>query len=207
MSWTLADIRTEVRNLTGRKNTANPSNSDIDIRINRFITFKLVQIAKFNRQESFYNFTTTAALGTYSLPTTFQFLEARGFIGDDEINIFRNPDLFWSRWNVDTSNDSAKPSEILIWGNELTLRALPDDAYNVRIIGYERPSELTSDSSTMRNEGWGELVAYGTSIDMLNSDGNFERSALLNRGYKTALNNAMNDTVSELSDQRAIPKW
>jgi len=207
MSWTRADIREEVRNLTGRKNTANPSDSSINDRINRFIKFKLIQIAKLDKMEAFYLFTTVSGTGTYSLPSTMQFLEARGFIGDDDLAIYRDPQLFWSRWNVDTSNDSAKPSEMLLWENEITVRAVPDGAYNIRIIGYERPQELTSDGSTLRNEGWGEFVSFGTAIDMLLSDGNFERAGQLQRGYRRALNNMMNDTTSRLSDQRPAPKW
>lgn len=211
MSWTLADIRTEVRNLTGRKNSANPSNTDLNERINRFIKFKLIQYAKFLKKQDYYSFNTASGeSGTYSLPTDFQVLEADGFVDDETLRIYRDPDQFWRKWNIDSSNEAGKPYEALLWANAIYLRPTPDAAYTVRIKGWEKFSELTSDGDSLSaegNEGWGEVVAYGTAVDILNSDGNFERAEIVRRGFKRTLNAAMDDTTTSLTDQRASPKW
>lgn len=208
MSWTRADIRSEVRSLTGRKNTSNPSDNDLNDRINRFIKFKLIQYAKFLSREEFYQFNTVAGTSVIPMPDdTFQFIEARGFIDDDDLCVYRDPEAFWNKWQVNTTQDQAKPRDVLLWAGNITLRAIPDDIYTVRLIGFKKESELTDDSSTLSKEGWGEVVAYGTSVDLLNSDGNFERAQIVERRFKRVLNAAMDDTNSQLSDQRAMPKW
>jgi hypothetical protein len=67
---TLADIRTKVRRITGRPSPTQISDSDIDKYINTFYVYDMPEHLKFESLRYNYEFTTTANIPTYDLPTS-----------------------------------------------------------------------------------------------------------------------------------------
>lgn len=66
---TLADIRTKVRRITGRPSTAQISDAEIDKYINTFYVYDMPEHLKMESLRYNHEFTTTANIPTYDLPT------------------------------------------------------------------------------------------------------------------------------------------
>ena len=66
---TLADIRTKVRRVTGRPSQAQISDQEIDKYINTFYVYDMPEHLKMESLRYNYQFTTTANIPTYDLPT------------------------------------------------------------------------------------------------------------------------------------------
>jgi len=70
MDWTLTQLRSKVRELTGRLSTSDLSNSDLDDKINDFYLYVLPDEIVLPELKTFYSLTTTADDGDYSVPST-----------------------------------------------------------------------------------------------------------------------------------------
>lgn len=211
--WSLADIQTEARKLAGRPSTSNPTNAQLNLRIDRFIRFKLPAEVKFQLSQRFYTFTTVASTGTYTFPDDYQTLIAPAYVGDEEIDVYFDPAIFWSRWNIDSTETASKPQDILIYDNDIVIRPLPDDAYTIRILGNSRLDQFStaSDTSSLTEidgqDGWGEVVAYGVAIDLLVAGGEFDKAAALKMFYDRIRAQAQDATAQMLTTQRSVPSF
>jgi len=135
------------------------------------------------------------------------------FVGDEAIDVLYEPAIFWNNWLIDSTETSAKPQQILIYDNDIVLRPIPDDTYTIRIFGNKR-LDTFSDAASQSGlsdidgqDGWGEVVAYGTAIDLLVSGGEFEKAAALKVFYDRVRAIAQDATAQMLSTQRSVPSF
>lgn len=110
---TLADIRTKVRRITGRPSATQIADSDIDKYINTFYVYDMPEHLKMESLRYNYQFTTTAGIPTYDMPTgTYLTAMPAVFIGgyqsymtQSRQNYFRiNPELNMVQNSVYTGN-------------------------------------------------------------------------------------------------------
>lgn len=69
-TWTLADIRQKVRQITGRLSISELSNTLLDDYINKYYVFEFPAEVKLERKYSFYEFNTAANQQVYELPNS-----------------------------------------------------------------------------------------------------------------------------------------
>jgi len=69
-TWTLANIRNKVRQVTGRFSLDDMSNDELDDRINKFYQLTLPAEVKLEQKLVFYSFLTTANQAYYTVPDT-----------------------------------------------------------------------------------------------------------------------------------------
>jgi hypothetical protein len=62
-----------------------------------------------------------------------------------------------------------QPISLLLYGNQVTLRPIPDSVYSIKVAISSVPTALTLDTSTLIDDSWGELISYGASRDILNA--------------------------------------
>ena len=67
-TWTLAQIRTKVRQVTGRYTSAEITNEQLDIKINQFYQFTFPAEMKLDKKLVYYEFTTEANQAFYDQP-------------------------------------------------------------------------------------------------------------------------------------------
>ena len=98
MAWTLADIRTKVRNLTGSPSTDQISNADLDAYINNYYLFTMPFELKEQITNQHLTFKTTPGVNVYAFPGGY-FTDQPGAYADGFPLIFyQDPDIFYQDW-------------------------------------------------------------------------------------------------------------
>lgn len=72
---------------------------------------------------------------------------------------------------------ATRPTTIFYWDNKLTLRPVPDRAYDVRIIAYKTPTALLTATSSPAVVEWWEALAYGAAIKIFENNKDLESMA------------------------------
>lgn len=98
MGWTLADIRSKVRAITGTPSTDQLSDSDINNEINNYYIFTMPFELKEQITNQFLQFNTTPGVDIYSFPGGY-FTDQPGAYADGFPMIFyQDPDIFFQDW-------------------------------------------------------------------------------------------------------------
>jgi len=60
-----------------------------------------------------------------------------------------------------------RPSDMLVWGSNITLRPVPDEVYRLEFEAYQSPTQFmaTSDAPTLNQ--WWQLLALGAAVKIL----------------------------------------
>ena len=102
---------------------------------------------------------------------------------------------------------ASQPSVVLFYDNILKFRPIPDKSYDINIQVAQRFATLT-ESSELPNAIWGDALAYGTCVDILNRFGNEEDAAFANRNYNRKMQSVLGHQYKQrVSTQRAVPRW
>lgn len=94
VSWTLADIRKEVRQITGRLTPGELSNDDLDDYINYFYQYTFTADLKLEKKHVFYEFLTTPNQSLYSFDNS-------SYTNVDPPATIDNYDLIWYQEPMD----------------------------------------------------------------------------------------------------------
>lgn len=98
MGWTLAEIRTKVRSVTGTPSTDQLSDADVDNYINNYYIFTMPFELKEQITNQFLKFKTTPGVDVYSFPGGF-FTDQPGAYADGFPMVFyQDPDIFFQDW-------------------------------------------------------------------------------------------------------------
>lgn len=103
VNWTLADIRKEVRQVTGRLTPGELSNDDLDDYINRYYQYTLPAELKLDKNQIYYEFLTTPNQATYDFDNTnYTNIEPPATIDNHELTWYQTPIQFelYSRYNI-----------------------------------------------------------------------------------------------------------
>lgn len=98
-SWTLADIRFKVRQVTGRLSPQEMTTNELDDRINKYYQFTFPAEVKLERQHTFFDFLTTANQATYDFeavtaPEVFTNIEPPATIDNLYLIYYQDPGRF-----------------------------------------------------------------------------------------------------------------
>lgn len=187
--WTVANIITEFRDLTGRKSTNQISDSAVLEYVNRYYQYTMPVNLKFKIPElkGWLEFTTADGEGTFNLssapsgalpfvlPLTFGIeygvinVSAPLHINDEPANLWLDEDRFYSEYPPDYDTEGV-PTDVLFFGRALLLRPIPDDEYPVRMQAEYAPNALTLTGSPM-HPIFAPVAAYGSAIMFLDAKG------------------------------------
>lgn len=118
LPFTLADIRTKVRRITGRVSQTQMTDNDIDKYINTFYVFDMPEHLKLQNLRVNYEFTTTANIAVYDFNTSFYLANMppvyiggyQSYMTQSRENFFRiNPQLNFLQQSVATGNGTNGP--------------------------------------------------------------------------------------------------
>lgn len=290
--WTLADIRTKVRNVTGSPSTDQISDSDLNDYINNYYVFTMPFELKEQITNQFLEFKTTPGTDVYSFPGGY-FTDQPGAYADGFPMVFyQDPDIFFQDWpqqyavdNIATGDGvttafsgglqnppiiigtlfitaddptgtqqlvqdqgdgtltgdgtgtinyltgaytvtfnaapassaviyakyqgyaSNRPQGVLFFNNEFTLRPVPDQAYQILMQGYVKPTTLTNDSDTPLQAEWGPLIAYGASVEIFSDRGDVENVDRYFPIFKRFENVALGRTIQQYTSEQSVPRF
>jgi len=97
--WTLSDIRTKFRQVTGRLSPQELTNSQVDDRINKYYQYTFPSEVKLERQHTFFDFLTSANQATYDFeevtaPNVFTNVEPPATIDNLSLIYYQDPGRF-----------------------------------------------------------------------------------------------------------------
>lgn len=287
MSWTLADIQTKVRNVTGAKGQDQLSDTDLNKYINNYYVFTMPFELKVQIANNYITFKTVPGQDVYAFPGGF-FTDSPGAYADGFPMIFyQDTDIFFQDWpqqyavNVVGTGDGIastfsggvqnppiiigtffitdgnqvlqdngsgiltgngtgtinyttgafvanftnppastltiyckyqgyqgnRPQGCLFFDNQFTMRPVPDQVYQILMQGYIVPTTLTAPTDKPLQEEWGELIAYGASLDIFSDRGDQENYDRYFSVFKRFENVALARTIQQYTAEQSVPRF
>jgi len=94
-TWTLADIRSKVRQVTGRFTSDELSNAELDERINKYYQLRFPAEVKLEQKHTYYQFTTTPNQATYDVSLeTYTNYEQPATVNNLSMLWYQDPAIF-----------------------------------------------------------------------------------------------------------------
>lgn len=193
MDWTLGNIKSKVRELTGRQSVAALSDAVLENHINQYYCNVFPDELGLVRelQAEFSISLTDSDEGVYGLPESILSISGNATITDSDaevwpLNIYSNRTAFFEVYprSLETEDDRGQPTGLLLWGRAVYIRPLPDDSYTLKFDGKKRPSALTTDALSPLSVKWGPAIAYGAAIEILTESGETEDATRLAELYR-----------------------
>jgi len=175
ITWTLAEIRAKVREITGELTTEDIEDADLNNRINDFYRniFPLeVYVAEF--EDWFTQATADEDGGEYTVSQDYLRLMTPMTTMDSDdvlatVKFYQDKDEFFHLYPEEADPTEARPAAALLYGGKLYLRPEPDAIYTFRAACIKKPDALTESTAPV-DVRWGPCIAYGTAIEMLMED-------------------------------------
>lgn len=165
MSWSVEQIISTFRDLTGRRSSNQISDADILVKINHYYQYVFPLEANITEFKGWYTFNTVASTGSQALPETILSVSPPVYSNDDPATLWTDEERFYSEYPHDYATEDI-PVDILLFDRTLILRPIPDDAYEIRLRKTSSiPDALTTGS--LDNSLFGPAIAFGSSIMFL----------------------------------------
>lgn len=221
MAKTAADVITIMRRVINRPNTTDPDSTDSVLLgyISDFYQLYMSNDVKLFEKWGLYTFDTSVAVtdGEYTIndPSfitgSYTILRASGWVdADNLLNIFQDPTVFFERWPFQDVSDipTGQPQEMLIFGQTLYLRPIPDDTYTIRILAYKENSALTDTTDELDEAFWYRYLAYGAALQYMN-DFNFDANQIQmkEKEFNKQRRLVMQKTHTQRLNQRGTPRY
>jgi len=95
-TWQLSDIRTNVRQISGRLSTTETSNTQIDDYINKYFQYEFPAAVKLNRNYTQYEFNTLYGQRDYNFSDNYTNFVPDATLDRVAIDIYQNPNQFYA---------------------------------------------------------------------------------------------------------------
>jgi hypothetical protein len=100
-----------------------------------------------------------------------------------------------------------RPQGVLFFNNEFTFMPVPDQVYQIRMQGYINPLGLSSDADSPTLQEWGQLLAYGASLDVFADRGDLENYDRYSGLLKRFENVALARTIQQFQAEQSLPRF
>lgn len=181
MSWTVTQITSLFRDLTGRKSSNQISDADILTRLNHYFQYIFPGEAGVSEFKGWYTFNTADGTGSQALPETVTEITGPAYVDDDPVTFWTDVKRFYEEYPHDYTTET-KPTDILLIDRTLIIRSIPDAIYEARLRKTSSiPDALTA--GNMENSLWGPIVGFGTSIMFLMEKGEQDLIEEITPGY------------------------
>lgn len=217
MNWTLANIRSKMRKLTGRIDSNIVTDSALDTEINAYYQYQFPDEIDVHEYFGFTTFETVAGTETYSVPDAVAALELPLTIADSDSNVYpldlyTDAALFKTDYPDDMHDESDErdqPTAMLLFGRSMYLRPVPDAVYTVKYARKStQPTAMSADGDTPADEKWGPLLAYGPAIEYLQAHGQNDEADELKDLYNYYRNSIARRQLRQLpTGMRALPRF
>lgn len=106
--------------------------------------------------------------------------------------------------NSQTVNLSpSRPQAVMYYGNEFTLRPIPDQPYPIDIEVYQRPTALLESNQYPELEEYWQLISLGASRKILQDRLDLETVALIEPEFREQMNLCLRRTLVQYSNERS----
>lgn len=176
LTWTLAQIRAKVREITGELTEENISDSDLNDKINDFyrniFPFE-VYVAELD--DWFTQVTASGDDGEYDVSQDVVRLDTPMTLKDSNdilstVKFYQDKDEFFHLYPQDPNAAENRPAAMLLYGGVLYPGPKADAVYTFKAACIKKPDELSTDDSVPLDVRWGPAIAYGTAIEIKMED-------------------------------------
>lgn len=182
MAWTVEQIVTLFRDLTGRKNANQISDVNILIEINHYYQHLFPLEADIREFKGWYIFNTADGTGYQDLPESVLGVSYPAYVDDTEIVLWTNEQKFYEDYPHDYTTEGL-PTDVLLLDRQLIMRPIPDDVYSARFRKTSSiPDALTS--GDLDNSIYGPAIGYGAAIMFQMAKGEKEIAEEHGAGYQ-----------------------
>lgn len=207
MDWTLANIRSHVRTLTGRSTENRMSTTELDNHINNYYRHHLPDLLTPDSLQALFTVDTTAGAGELNLPEKIRVVYPPVFVGGYKAVLTHNVGWFFETYKDRDTQPQALPETVLHFDRSLWLAPVPDDAYAVQIHALYRPDALSSATDTPVDSRWGEAIAVGAAALIFNNDGDFEEAARMDNFLNYHLKLIQRNSLLNMQGMRPAPQF
>lgn len=104
--WTLANIRTKVRNITGTPSSDQLTDASVNAYINDYYLYAMPHELKVQIENNFLDFKTEEGTNVYSFPGTFLTDSPGAYADGFPLIFYQDPDIFYQDWPQQYGVDS-----------------------------------------------------------------------------------------------------
>lgn len=97
---------------------------------------------------------------------------------------------------------AARPTSILYYANNFTLRPVPDQPYPIVMEVYRRPSVMLNANQDPELQQWWQYIAYGAAIKIFQDRTDMESVALVYPEFKRQERLVLRRTTQQLANER-----
>lgn len=98
MSWTLSDIQTKIRDVTGTPSQDQITDADLTNKINQYMVFTMPAELKVQIATNFLDFKTTPGVDVYVFPGTYLTDSPGAYADGFPLVFYQDPDIFYQDW-------------------------------------------------------------------------------------------------------------
>lgn len=220
--WSLGDIKTKARNLSGRLDTNDLTDASLVDYINRYYQLAFPLEVQPLELQTWFGFDISDGTATYDLSTqtdsTTSETFADGYLtvgkpftaGGYNVNVYQNPSLFYEKWPETTTYGETRPDDVLYYDEKLLFKATPDTTYTIKFQTIKKPTAFPNSSPTTEypvQEEWGPVIAYGAAIEIAEDIGDMETVQKLVPRHEELKIRLMRKVHDQNDYQRSIPKF
>lgn len=218
MEWTLADIKSKVRSLTGRPSTSQLSTAELLDHINEYyVNHFPYDTGGLRESETFFTIGLTSSDdGDYGLASNVLSIDPPLTLTDSDdvvyaVSLYTDKGLFFSLYPDDAHDEEDerdRPRGALLYGRDLYVRPKPDDSYTLKIPGRKGITSLSDDTDEPADHAWGLAICYGAARIIHMQDGETEEAAHMDVGLRSCLANIAVREVQQIPmSHRAAPSF
>lgn len=238
MTTYASDVLRIMRLAIGRRNTNDPDSSDATLfsYINYFIENTMSDDVKLFENFGTLSFTIdeSRTTGVYTLDEVYQqagteFINlsqecyislldpVNNSVSWNYLPIYQDPGEFFAIWGI--NNDEilipGYPTNLLLYGDELTFRTIPNTSYLVKIYGYKQSKFYPGEDDDtpdldqiLPHSSWLRYVAYGAAFNYA-SDYNYamEDKTLIKDQFFRERKLRLTNTHNQIKMSRAKPSY
>ena len=225
----ISDVLRIMRLALAKRNVNDPDSSDDTFMtyINDFVSLSMSNDARFFELFGTLSFTIdeTNTTGVYTFndvgaDSDFVTISGQAFISLldpsnnsvswNQLEIYQDPAEFFSIWGI--NNDeiliSGYPTAMLFYGNEFTFRTIPNVAYVVKIFGYKKNVDYSSQSDEIQFDYWLRYIAYGAALDYARDYNlDMEKQASIKQSFSHERKLMLTRTHNQQKTQRCLPRF
>lgn len=205
MDWTLADIRSKVRTLTGKLSSGQKTDSALNDHINHFYRNTLPVKLRSPHFDGWWEYATVVDGDVVDIDADYLSIGSPFTIDGIEYPLYQNPSFFYSAWPETQTYDSGTPYAALLFNRQIILRPPPDSDYDLKARAIIKPDALVNGTDMPLNPSWGLLIAHGTAIDIFLDDNDIQAATELSGAFQSLFDDAVIPVVLQLSSQRSVP--
>ena len=216
--WTLNDIKLKIRKLT-RHTVQQLSDVDLLQYINRYYQLQFPLEMRPKELYTWFSFDLVTSTDEYDLDTIidtttseifsngFMTLDSPVTIDDYRIDLYLDPVTFYNEFPEFGSYNDSVPIAVLMYNKKLLFRCPPDDTYTVKFKALKRPTALAVGTDYPMMEEWGNIISYGTAIEILQDVADSERINELMPFYDMHKTQVMSKVQEQNYNMRSTPKF